>query len=139
MDLPRTPTFGLTGETALVAGSSSGIGLGVAVALAESGAHVVLGARSANRLADAVESIRALGFSAAALSMDVQDVETTERTVASAGSFNILVNSAGLARPTPALETTSRFRCGIRLNVRGAYFLTRAVARGSVQADKPGR
>ena len=54
--------------------------------------------------------------------------------------FDILVNSAGLARHSPAMRhTTGRFRrrrSGI--NLRGAYFLTRAVARGLIAARRPG-
>lgn len=139
MDLPKTPSFGLAGRTALVAGASSGIGLGAAVALAEAGAHVVLAARNAARLDDAVASIRAQGYSAAALSLDVQDVDATERAVESAGPFDVLVNSAGLARHSAALDTTvADFDAVFGLNVRGAYFLTRAVAKGLIKAGRPG-
>jgi NAD(P)-dependent dehydrogenase (short-subunit alcohol dehydrogenase family) len=64
--LPRTPSFRLDGKTALVVGASSGIGLGAAVALAEAGALVTLAARSADKLADAVEAIRSESFHAQA-------------------------------------------------------------------------
>ncbi|MCX8278987.1 SDR family oxidoreductase [Phyllobacterium sp. 0TCS1.6C] len=139
MELPTTPSFRLEGKRALVAGASSGIGLGGAVALAEAGAQVVLAARNADRLAEAVEAIRARGHSADALSLDVADVTETERQVAALGPFDILVNSAGLARHTPALETTTAdFDAVFGINVRGAYFLTRAIAKGLIGAGKPG-
>lgn len=139
MELPTTPSFRLEGKRALVAGASSGIGLGGAVALAEAGAQVVLAARNADRLAEAVEAIRARGYSADALSLDVADVTETERQVAALGPFDILVNSAGLARHTPALETTTAdFDAVFGINVRGAYFLTRAIAKGLIGAGKPG-
>ncbi|MCO4319127.1 SDR family oxidoreductase [Phyllobacterium sp. 21LDTY02-6] len=139
MELPTTPSFRLEGKRALVAGASSGIGLGGAVALAEAGAQVVLAARNADRLAEAVEAIRARGYSADALSLDVADVTETERQVAALGPFDILVNSAGLARHTPALETTTAdFDAVFGINVRGAYFLTRAIAKGLIDAGKPG-
>jgi len=48
-DLPKTPSFRLDGKRAIVAGASSGIGLGCAVALAEAGAHVVMAARGEER------------------------------------------------------------------------------------------
>ena len=48
-DLPRTPSFSLSGKTALVTGASSGIGQGCAVALAEAGAHVICAARGAEK------------------------------------------------------------------------------------------
>lgn len=139
MDIPRTPSFRLDGKRALVAGASSGIGFGCAVALAEVGAHVVLSARSAEKLSEATEALRAEGFSAEALVLDVADVEATEAAVAAQGPFQVLVNSAGIARHSPAVETTpDDFDAVFSLNVRGAYFLTRAVARGLIDAGQAG-
>ncbi len=139
MQIPRTPSFRLAGKRALVAGASSGIGFGCAVALAEAGAHVVLAARSAEKLNEAVEAIRSEGFSAEAMVMDIADVEATQAQVDDQGPFQVLVNSAGIARHGPALETTPfDFDAVFSLNVRGAYFLTRAVARGLIDAGQPG-
>ena len=139
MTLPRTPSSRLDGRRALVAGASSGIGLGCAVALAEAGAHVVMAARSAGKLEPAVADIKAAGFSAEALALDVADVEATERAVIAHGPFDILVNSAGLAKHSAAIDTTpADFDAVFGINVRGAYFLTRAVAKGLLAAQKPG-
>lgn len=139
MDLPRTPSFRLDGKRALVAGASSGIGFGCAVALAEAGAHVVLSARSAGKLSEATEALRAEGFSAEALVLDIADVEATEAAIAAQEPFQVLVNSAGMARHSPALDTMpADFDAVFSLNVRGAYFLTRAVARGLIDAGQAG-
>ncbi|CUX50293.1 SDR family NAD(P)-dependent oxidoreductase [Agrobacterium genomosp. 13] len=139
MQIPRTPSFRLAGKRALVAGASSGIGFGCAVALAEAGAHVVLAARSAEKLDEVVEAIRSEGLSAEAMVMDIADVEATQAQVDDQGPFQVLVNSAGIARHGPALETTPvDFDAVFSLNVRGAYFLTRAVARGLIDAGQPG-
>jgi len=139
LQLPRTPSFRLDGRRALVAGASSGIGLGCAVALAEQGAEVCLAARSAARLDEAVAAIRAEGLAAHALALDVGDVEATAEAVAAHGPFDILVNSAGLARHAPALDTTpADFDAAADLNLRGAYFLAQAVAKGLVAAGRPG-
>ncbi len=139
MSLPKTPSFRLDGRRALVTGASSGIGLACAAALGEAGAHIVAAARSADRLADLVAEMRAAGMSAEALAMDVADVAATAAQVAENGPFDVLVNSAGLARHGPALETTEAdFDAVSGLNIKGAYFLTRAVAKGLVAAGKPG-
>lgn len=139
MTLPRTPSFSLAGKKALVAGASSGIGLACAAALAEAGAHVVLAARSADKLARAVEEIRALGGSAESVCLDIAQVGETSEWIARQGPFDILVNSAGLGRHGPAAETTEAdFDQVANLNIRGAYFLTQAVARGLIEANKPG-
>lgn len=139
IDLPKTPSFRLDGKRALVAGASSGIGLGAAVALAEAGAHVTLAARNADKLSGALEAMRARGFSADAVSLDVADVVATEALVESAEPFDVLVNSAGLARHGPAVETSHEdFDAVFDLNVRGAYFLTRAVAKRLIAAGRPG-
>ncbi|MEV8468085.1 SDR family oxidoreductase [Fluviibacterium sp. DFM31] len=139
MTLPQTPSFRLDGKSALVAGASSGIGLGCAVALGQAGAAVTLAARSADKLADAVAQMQAAGMTAQALALDVADVEATTRAVAEAGPFDVLVNSAGLARHGPALDTTEAdFDAVAGLNIKGAYFLTRAVAKGLIEAGRPG-
>ncbi len=139
MDLPTTPSFRLDGKRALVAGASSGIGLGCAVALAEAGAHVVLAARRAEKLAEAVEALRAKGYGAEAMTLDVADIPAMQAAVAGAGPFDVLVNSAGLAIHTPAVETTPEdFAAVSDLNFKGAYFLTVAVAKGLMAAGKPG-
>ncbi len=139
MTLPKTPSFRLDGKRALVAGASSGIGLACAAALAEAGAHVVVAARSADKLAGLVAELQAEGHSAEALALDVSDVAATEAAVADHGPFDILVNSAGMARHGPALDTAEAdFDAVTDLNIKGAYFLTRAVAKGLAAAGKPG-
>lgn len=139
MRLPHTPSFRLDGKRALVAGASSGIGFAGAVALAEAGAHVVCAARRAEALQDAVKAISGDGGSAESLCVDIADIDSTTAAVDAEGPFDILVNSAGLARHTPALETCIEdFDAVMSLNVRGAYFLTRAVAKGLITSGRSG-
>ena len=139
MSLPRTPSFRLNGKRALVTGASSGIGEGCAVALAEAGAEVWLAARRQPELLSLQKQMAALGWAAHVLAMDVSDVAATEALVAEHGPFDILVNSAGLARHSAALATTQDdYDAVAGLNIRGAYFLTRAVAAGLIASDRPG-
>ncbi len=139
MTLPRTPSFRLDHRRALVAGASSGIGLGAAVALAEQGAHVTLVARNADTLAQVTAEMTAAGFHATALPLDITDLDTTAAAIARHGPFDILVNSAGLARHSPAIQTTpADYDTVTNINVRAAYFLATAVARGLIAAQKPG-
>jgi NAD(P)-dependent dehydrogenase (short-subunit alcohol dehydrogenase family) len=139
MILPRPPSFRVDGRRALVTGASSGIGLGAAVALADAGAAVTLVARRWEGLAALQDAIRDGGRTANTLPLDITDVEATARAVAEQGPFDILVNSAGLALHTPAIETTPKdYDTAMGLNLRAAYFLTREVARGLIGAGKQG-
>lgn len=139
MSLPQTPSFRLEGKRALVTGASSGIGLAAAVALGEAGAHVVLVARGAEALEAVTAQMTAAGMSAQSLALDITDIAATEAAVAAHGPFDVLVNSAGLARHSPAVETTPEAYDAVTdLNVKAAYFLTRNVAKGLIEAGKGG-
>ena len=129
MDLPRTPTFRLDGRRALVTGASRGIGLGCAMALAEAGAHVVMAARGAEALDAAAQAVGDAGLSAEALALDVNDLGAVEAAM-EAHRPAILVNSAGLARHSPALDTDpADYDAVMGVNLRAAYFLATAAAR----------
>ncbi len=139
MSLPRTPSFRLGGKRALVAGASSGIGRACAVALGEAGASVVLAARRAEALAQTVDEMQAAGMTAEAVPLDVTDLAATRAAVGAHGPFDILINSAGLARHSVALATTEPdYDAVTDLNVKSAYFLAQIVAQGLIDAGKPG-
>lgn len=131
-----TVDFRLDGRRALVAGGSSGIGLAAAQALAEAGAQVTVAARRQEGVNAAVS---ALGGDADGMALDIADIEAAAAAVAERGAYDILVNSAGVARHTPALDTAVEdFDAVMGINLRGAYFLAQAVARGLRAADRGG-
>jgi len=139
MALPKTPSFRLDGKTALITGASSGIGHAAAVALAEAGAHVTVAARRADALDQLVAELQVAGHSAHAQVMDVVNISETQQLVSDLGPFDVLLNSAGLARHSPAVDTNEPdFDAVSDLNVKGAYFLTQAVATGLIAAGRGG-
>jgi len=139
IDLPKTPSFRLDGFRALVTGASSGIGLGCAVALAEAGADVVLASRNIKALNEAAEAIIMKGFSAETLQLDISDLVSIDTVLKDQKPFDVLVNSAGLGRHTPSLETSAEdFDEVMDVNLKGAYFLTQSIAKALIKAKKPG-
>ena len=139
MKLPTTPSFSLQGRRALVAGGSSGIGLGCAVALAEAGAHVILMARRKEQLDAVVETMAAAGHSAEALVGDLADIEATSAVIDAIRPLDVFVNSAGMARHSPATETAADdFDAVMNVNLRGAYFASQAVAKAMIADGRPG-
>lgn len=139
MDLPRTPSFRLDGRRALVTGGSSGIGLGCAVALAEAGAHVTVMARKQAALEDVSEAFNKQGWPIKTISNDIADCDATKDILDAHDPFEILVNSAGLARHAPAIDTsTDDFDAVMNVNLRGAFFLAREVAKGMIEESLTG-
>ena len=139
MKFPRTPSFELNSKRALIAGASSGIGLAGAIALAERGAAITIAARRGGKLREIADQMVSEGWNVTTLEMDVADIENTARDVAENGPYDILLNSAGLARHCPAAETTFEdFDAVMNVNLRGAYFLTQAVAKGLVASGLKG-
>ncbi|MBV9556127.1 MAG: SDR family oxidoreductase [Pseudolabrys sp.] len=139
VELTKTPSFRLDGKRALVTGAGRGIGLAAASALAEAGAHVTLAARTVDEIENAALAMAARGWTASVLPLDVRDVEATQKAVATQASFDILVNNAGTNRPAPFADVkVEDFDFVMSLNVRAAYFVAQAVARGMIAAKRGG-
>ena len=139
IDLPETPSFKLNGKKALVVGASSGIGLASACALASEGASITLASRRSKNLKEISNEMELKGWTSNCLEMDISDIESTKALVQDNGPFDILVNSAGLARHSKMVDTTLEdFDEVMDVNLRGAYFLTQSVAMGLLKAKKPG-
>jgi len=128
---PLMQSFRLDGRRALVTGAGRGIGLGAAQALAEMGAEVTLVSRTAAEIEAAAASIRAMGGKADTLVLDVTDLAASAAAIAARPPFHVLVNNAGTNRTSPFLEVkVEDFDLVMNLNLRAAFFMAQAVARG---------
>ena len=140
--LPRlsaSPGFRVDGRRALVTGAGRGLGLAAAAALAQAGGAVTLAARSEGELRAAREAIRAQGGEADYLVLDVTDSRAVTRAIAGRPPFHILVNSAGMNRPKPLVDTPDEdIDAVLALNVKAAFCVAREVARGLLAAGEKG-
>jgi len=126
--------FDLQGHTAIVTGTSRGLGQYFARALAKAGADLVLTSRRRESLAPFEREIRSLGRSAVSLELDVREQQSIERMAEAAetafGHLEILVNNAGCNVRKPALEVTwDDWNLILDTNLRGSFFVAQAVAR----------
>ena len=139
MNLPQTPTFSLANKNALVVGASSGIGLACAVALADYGAKVTLAARRTKNIKDLAEKLNNKGCDASILDLDISNLENIEQNLLSKGPYDVLVNSAGIAKHSLSKNTkVSDFDEVLNVNLKGAFFLTRTVANQLLKDKKSG-
>jgi gluconate 5-dehydrogenase len=126
--------FDLTGQVALVTGTSRGLGQYFARALAKAGADLVLTSRTRASLAAFEAEIKALGRRAVSLELDVRSQESIETMAAEAeaafGQIHILVNNAGCNIRKPALDVKwEDWNTILDTNLRGTFFVAQAVAR----------
>jgi NAD(P)-dependent dehydrogenase (short-subunit alcohol dehydrogenase family) len=141
--VPETPGRVLAGHTAIVTGSSRGIGFAIAAAMLDAGARVVLNGRDPEALSAAATQLTPLGESIA-VAADVGFPDQVERLLATAqdafGRVDILVNNAALANPSGHLldVTPERWDDIVRSNLTSVFLCTRAVADALVEAGAPG-
>lgn len=124
--------FDLTGRVAVVTGANTGIGQGIALALAQAGADIAAVGRSA--ATETVEKVRALGRKAEIISADLSSIEPVGRvvdeTVEKLGGLHILVNNAGIIRRNDAVDFTEEdWDAVMDTNLKSVFFLCQAAAR----------
>lgn len=126
--------FGLGGKTALVTGSSQGLGLAMAKALAHAGAKVAINGRDAAKLERVRTELRGEGLDPIPLAADISrrpEVESLiEESIRRLGRLDILVNNAGIIRRAPAAEHTDEAWDEVmRTNLDGVFTACRAAGR----------
>ena len=129
--------FDLSGQVALVTGTSRGLGQYFARALARAGADLILTSRRRETLAEFEAEIGAMGRRAVAVELDVRDEDSIRRMAAEAeaafGQVHILVNNAGCNVRKPALDVTWKdWNLVVETNLRGSFFVAQAMARGMI-------
>lgn len=129
--------FDLSGQVALVTGTSRGLGQYLARALAAAGADLIVTSRKRESLATFSREMEGLGRRVLSLELDVRDATSIQRMAAEAeaafGQIHILVNNAGCNVRKPALEITwDDWNLVVDTNLRGSFFVAQAMARGMI-------
>lgn len=134
--------FDLTGKVALVTGGNTGLGQGIALALAEAGADIVSVALSDSD--ETVEKVQAMGRRAAGVQADLTSIEPVGRVVeealAAMGRIDILVNNAGLIRRADAIDfSEADWDLVMNINLKTVFFMSQAVARQFLKQGDGGK
>lgn len=132
--------FSLKGKVAIITGASRGLGAGMAEAIAEAGADVVVVA-SSSRLQETVKKIKGSGGRCLGVQADLMDMASipriVEATLKEYGRLDILVNCAGIIRRAPALEFSEQdWDDVIQVNQKSLFFLCQAAAKEMVKQKR---
>jgi gluconate 5-dehydrogenase len=128
------PLFDLTGKTALITGSSQGIGLALARGLAEHGATVILNGRDETKLNAALKQLVDDGFTAHAVAFDATEPASVaagiDRVEAEIGAIDILINNAGMQHRSPLEDfPIDKWQQLLTTNISSVFYVGQAVAR----------
>ena len=134
--------FSLEGKVALVTGANTGIGQGIAVALAEAGADLVLVGRS--EPTDTVNAVKALGRKVVSISADLTDPSLAAGIIKDAteklGAPDILVNNAGTIRRADAVDFSEQdWDDVMNVNLKTAFFLSQAFGKAAIADGRPAK
>ena len=134
--------FDLSGKVAIVTGANTGLGQGMAVALAKAGADIALVGRTPP--SDTIEQITKFDVKSQAIMADLSDTDAVTdvvaETVSQLGRADILVNNAGIIKRNEAIDfTAADWDAVMNVNLRTLFFLSQAFARHLVGEGKSGK
>jgi NAD(P)-dependent dehydrogenase (short-subunit alcohol dehydrogenase family) len=126
--------YDLSGSVALVTAAARGIGQACALALAESGADIILGLRDKASGKELVELIKKMGREVLSVQMDVSKMDEIKAAVREGHEYfkhiDILVNNAGIGAPNPAAEVKEKdFDDTLAVNLKGTFFVSQEVGK----------
>ncbi|EWY38235.1 3-ketoacyl-ACP reductase [Skermanella stibiiresistens SB22] len=140
--ISRGNPFDLTGLTAIVTGANTGIGQGIAVALARAGAGIAAVGRSA--MDETAGLVAETGAPFLAIQADLGSIEPVasiiRQTVEWSGRADVLVNNAGIIRRADSIDFTEEdWDAVMNVNLKSAFFLAQAFARQLLADGRPGK
>ncbi len=138
-------TFDYTGETAIVTGSTKGIGKGIATALVKAGANVVVNSRSSEAVSETASELSEIGSGdVIGIAADVGNIADIKRLVADSvdefGEVSMLINNAAMwPREGSMLEASlDDWEATMNVNVRSQFYTSQLVAKQMVENDIEG-
>lgn len=137
-----TNPFSLKGKRALVTGANTGLGQGIAIALAEAGADLVLVGRSS--AAETAKAITAAGATSTEIKADLGEMDAVKSLIQqaedTAGPVDILVNNAGIIRRADAVDFTEQDWDDVMdVNIKSTFFLCQGFARSVIARKATGK
>ncbi len=139
-----TSLFDLSGRTALITGSSRGIGFALAQGLAQSGAKVIVNSRKTDDVTEAVAKLQSMGLQADGAAFDVADEASVEAAFANFDAqkinIDILINNAGIQHRQPMVDLPlADWQRVINTNLTSAFLTGRAAARRMIARKSGGK
>jgi gluconate 5-dehydrogenase len=136
--------FDLKGKTALVTGGTHGIGMAIAVGLANAGAKIVVNDLSNEKIENAKKEYKTKGVDAHAYLFDVTKETEVDKGISiiekEVGPIDILVNNAGIIRRIPLLEMeVTEFELVMKIDVTGPFIMSKRVVKSMVARGKGGK
>jgi 2-dehydro-3-deoxy-D-gluconate 5-dehydrogenase len=140
--MTATNPFSLAGKVAVVTGANTGLGQGIAIALAQAGADIVAVGRSS--AADTEREVSALGrkfrFVLADLERSSGAADVISQAFEAGGRIDILVNNAGIIRRNDALDFTEEdWDAALDVNLKTPFFLSQAAAQSMLKSGRGGK